>query len=262
MSKDQPIGVFDSGVGGLTIMKELIRLLPDEEFVYVADSGHAPYGSKSQDFIIERSRWLTEYLIHQQCKAIVVACNTATGAAISVLRQKYNLPFIGVEPAIKPAVEETKTGHVGVLATEQTFQGEHFQRTSGRFAQDVQFHVQAGYGLVEWIEEGMTNRDEIIGLIRRYINPMLNRDVDQLVLGCTHYPLLIPIIQEMLPSDMRIHDPSEAVARQTRKILEEKNLLSESIRPSKLTIQTTGNEEPVKQILEVLGIEAALSRVL
>jgi glutamate racemase len=226
MNAIKPIGVFDSGIGGLTVWLELKRQLPAESLVYLADSAFAPYGTRSREYIIDRSKKITRFLLDHGAKLIVVACNTATGAAISVLRKEFPVPFIGVEPAVKPAALESRSGHIGVLATEQTFRGEHFNRTKGLYGRSVKIHVRAGNGLVELIERGSALSDESRKLLEKYLNPMVWKGIDQLVLGCTHYPFLIPVIREILPPGVQIIDPSPAVARQTRKVLEENDILS------------------------------------
>ena len=180
---------------------------------------------------------------------VVVACNTATGAAISSLREDYAVPFIGVEPAVKPAALESYTGHIGVLATQQTFQGEHFQRTAGIFATQVEVHVQPGDGLVELIEEGMTRPHKISQLLHEYLLNLVSHNIDQLVLGCTHYPFLIPMIEEILPSTVTIHDPAPAVARQAMNVLEELGLQQEAGNAVELTYYTTGDVAIFKRFI-------------
>jgi len=243
------IGVFDSGVGGLTILSELTRLMPEVGYHYVADSGFAPYGERSKEYIIDRSERISGFLISQGCDMIVVACNTATGAAISTLRQHFRVPFDGVEPAVKPAAMESLTGHIGVLATRQTFQGEHFQKTSGRFAAQVEVHVQPGDGLVELIESGMADSEEVQELLKRYIGHLTEKDIDQLVLGCTHYPMLIPHIRQFLPEGIILHDPSPAVARQTLKMLD--SLATEAAGENKqgISFYTTGIPEILERMV-------------
>ncbi len=209
--------------------------------IYIADSGFAPYGTQTKHYITTRSRLLTRYLLDQGCKLIVVACNTATGASISTLRKEFPVPFIGVEPAIKPAVLASKSGHIGVLATEQTFKGEHFKRTSERFNGSVQVHVQAGNGLVELIESGRGESEEARILLERYLIPMIRAGVDQLVLGCTHYPFLIPLIKKMIPSGVTVIDPAPAVARQTRKVLEISGGINEGKGQPEYTFFSTGD---------------------
>ncbi|MCX6224621.1 MAG: glutamate racemase [Bacteroidia bacterium] len=256
MDTAAPIGVFDSGIGGLSVWNELVREIPDESIIYVADSAHAPYGTKSRSFITRRSRAITRFLTDQGCKLIVVACNTATGAAITTLRREFNVPFIGVEPAVKPAAMESKTGHIGVLATAQTFKGEHFKRSIRLYTHSVEVHEKAGTGLVELIENGMIDSPETRELLVKYLMPMVEQGIDQLVLGCTHYPFLIPVIQEILPAGIRIIDPAPAVARQTRKVLEEQNGLNSSYRLSVVDYQffSTGDSGKLSRALEQLTV--------
>ncbi|TSA38664.1 MAG: glutamate racemase [Porphyromonadaceae bacterium] len=252
METSAPIGVYDSGIGGLSVWNELRKELSAESMIYVADSANAPYGTKSRSFITGRSREITRFLIDQGCKLIVVACNTATGAAITTLRREFNLPFVGVEPAVKPAAMKSKTGHVGVLATAQTFKGEHFKRSIGLFAHSVELHERAGTGLVELIENGMIDSPETKELLIKYLIPMVEQGIDQLVLGCTHYPFLIPIIQGILPAGIRIIDPAPAVARQTRKVLEEHKGLNSKLSVVGYRFYTTGDPASLSRVLEQL----------
>jgi len=249
MDTSAPIGVFDSGIGGLSVWTELLLQIPAESVIYVADSANAPYGTKSRNFIKERSRTITRFLISQGCKLIVVACNTATGAAISTLRKEFVVPFIGVEPAVKPAALESKTGHVGVLATAQTFKGEHFRRSVKLYGHSVQLHVKAGTGLVELIENGMVDTPEMRDLLSGYLLPMVSENIDQLVLGCTHYPFLIPLIREILPPGIQIVDPAPAVARQTRKVLEKNHRLNISGSAPSYEFYTTGDPDALRKVI-------------
>lgn len=258
-----PIGVFDSGVGGLTILKELMTTLPGQAFVYFADSGYAPYGSQSRGYILDRSVQVTEFLFKQGAPLVVVACNTATGAAISELRNLYSIPFVGVEPAVKPAAQLSKTGHIGVLATRQTFQGEHFKRTTGMHAQSVEVHVQAGDGLVELIEAGQTDTEEVRSLLKRYLQPLLDQNIDQLVLGCTHYPFLIPIIREILPETVSVHDPAPAVAKQAKAVMQEKGIPM-TAGNGLIEIYTTGSVDLLEKMIErhLPGIRYTIQYIL
>lgn len=249
MDRSAPIGIFDSGIGGLSVWNELAKQIPGESMIYVADSANAPYGTKSRSFITGRSREITRFLIDQGCKLIVVACNTATGASITALRREFSLPFIGVEPAVKPAAMESKTGHIGVLATAQTFKGEHFKRSIGLFAKSVELHVKAGTGLVELIENGMADSTQARELLTEYLRPMVDQGIDQLVLGCTHYPFLIPLIREIIPPGIRIIDPAPAVARQTRKVLEAHDGCNLSDQVFFYHFFTTGNPEHMTTVV-------------
>lgn len=201
-------------------------MLPNENTIYLADSANAPYGEKSKEEILRLSIKNTEYLLSSGCKIIVVACNTATTNAIDYLRSHYDVPFIGIEPAIKPAALQTKTKKVGVLATKGTLSSSLFHNTSKLFADGITVLEQEGKGLVELIEAGEIDSPEMRNLLVTFLNPMLEENIDCLVLGCTHYPYLIPILKEILPSNVNIIDSGEAVARQTKTVLEQNNLLT------------------------------------
>ena len=227
MSNKNPIGLFDSGVGGTSIWKEIHALLPNESTLYLADSKNAPYGQKSKEEIIELSIKNTEFLLNENCKMIIVACNTATTNAIKTLRQTYDIPFIGIEPAIKPAALHSKTNCIGILATQGTLNSELFHQNVALYS-DVKIIEQIGFGLVQLIEEGKMHSAEMTQLLNDYLKPMVAQNIDYLVLGCTHYPYLIPQIKKIIPSHIKIIDSGEAVARQTKHILEINNLFNTS----------------------------------
>lgn len=222
----QPIGIFDSGVGGISIWKEINALIPNENTIYLADGKHAPYGANGKDRIKELSIKNTEFLLDKDCKLIVVACNTATTNAIDYLRNHYNVPFIGIEPAIKPAALKSKTKAIGILATQGTLSSSLFSKTSNLFASDIKVVEQIGAGIVELIETGKLYSDEMKDLLILYLKPMLEANIDHLVLGCTHYPYLMPILLEILPKHVKIIDSGEAVAKQTKAILAKHQLLN------------------------------------
>ena len=224
--RSNPIGIFDSGVGGLTIYEEIHRLLPNEDIIYLADSKNAPYGEKSKKEIIEISVKNTEFLLSQGCKLIVVACNTASTNAVKYLREHYEIPFIRVQPAIKPAALNSKTKIVGILATKSTLKSELLFETSQRFAQGVEVVEQVGEGLVTLIESGKMHSEEMTSLLKKHINPMMDKNIDYLVLGCTHYPFLTDQIEEIVGPTVKILDSGEAIARQTKVILEQEDLLN------------------------------------
>tara|TARA_R110000787_G_scaffold70646_9_gene157067 strand:+ start:2448 stop:3242 length:795 start_codon:yes stop_codon:yes gene_type:complete len=224
-SQDNPIGFFDSGVGGTSIWKEVHQLLPNENTIYLADSKNAPYGQKSKEKIIDFSIRNTEFLLHKNAKIIVVACNTATTNAISVLRNKYDIPFIGIEPAIKPAGLVTKTKKIGLLATKGTLSSELFEKTAGTIDRSIKIIEQVGEGLVDLIEQGAIDSKSMNNLLLKYLKPMMEENIDALVLGCTHYPYLIPQIKKILGNTIQIIDSGLAVAKQTNNILENLNLL-------------------------------------
>jgi glutamate racemase len=221
---NQPIGIFDSGVGGLSVWQEMIKLMPSESMYYYADSANCPYGEKSPSEIIRLSQNITDFLLAKQCKLIVIACNTATSAAITYLRARYTIPIIGVEPAIKPAALLTQSGKVGVIATQGTLKGEKFQHTKNRYAQGVEVLVQIGYGLVELVESGKASSPEAQALLRQYLAPMLAEGVDQIVLGCTHYPFLIPLIEQIIGNQAQVINPAIAVAKHTLYVLQHHQL--------------------------------------
>lgn len=245
-----PIGIFDSGIGGISIWKEIHRLLPNENTIYLADSDNAPYGIKGKETIIDLSTKNTDYLISNQCKLIVVACNTATTNAISVLRKKYDVPFIGIEPAIKPAALNSKTKAIGILATKGTLASELFNNTASLYASGLKVIEQVGEGLVELIEMGKLDSFETKALLKSYLKPMLEADIDYLVLGCSHYPFLMPLLLELLPNHVKIIDSGEAVARQTKNVLKSKDLLNLSTFKSKNVFYTNGNPDVLKAIIE------------
>ncbi len=226
MSSTQPIGIFDSGVGGTSIWKEIHELLPFEKTIYLADSKNAPYGKKTIGEIINLSRKNTEKLLEMGAKTIVVACNTATTNAIKVLRSNYNVPFIGIEPAIKPAALHSKTKAIGILATQGTLTSELFHQASELYSKDIHIIEVEGHGLVELIESGKRNSNQTKSLLRNLLKPMLEHSMDYLVLGCSHYPYLMPVLKEILPEDVQVIDSGEAVARQTKVVLTENDLLT------------------------------------
>ena len=202
MINNNPIGLFDSGIGGTSIWKEIHQLLPYEDTIYLADSANAPYGQKTKEEIIQLSCKNTEFLLNQNCKIVVVACNTATTNAIKELRVKYDIPFIGIEPAIKPAALHSQTQKIGILATKGTLNSELFYKNVEQF-QDIKIIEQIGFGLVELIENGKINSSEMTKLLEDYLNPMIASNIDYLVLGCSHYPFLIPQIKKILPSNIK-----------------------------------------------------------
>ncbi|MGO4920547.1 glutamate racemase [Maribacter spongiicola] len=248
---DRQIGIFDSGIGGTSIWGEIQELLPNENCIYLADSKNAPYGEKSEERILELSIKNTEYLLHQGCKIIVVACNTATTNAIDYLRAHYAIPFIGIEPALKPAAINTKSKIVGVLATKGTLSSSLFHSTSKNHAAGITVLEQRGTGLVEMIENGNLRSDELYQLLEGYIKPMLEKGMDYLVLGCTHYPYLIPLLKRMLPENVTIIDSGQAVARQTKTVLEKNELLTSSKQQGLHQFYTNGDEKVLASILNM-----------
>ena len=245
----QSIGIFDSGIGGTSIWKEITSLLPHEDTIYLSDSKNAPYGEKSKEKIIEFSIKNTELLLEKGCKLIVVACNTATTNAIEILRKKYDVPFIGIEPAIKPAALQTQTNSIGILATKGTLSSSLFSETSERFTSDIKVIEQEGKGIVKLIENGNLYSDEMTSLLHKYLNPMIEQDIDYLVLGCTHYPYLIPQIQKIVGKNVKIIDSGLAVAKQTSVILQKYQLRNLTSDISKHQFYINTDKEVLEGIL-------------
>ncbi len=250
MNTNKPIGIFDSGVGGSSIWQEIHKLLPFENTVYLADSKNAPYGNKSSEEILKLSIKNTEVLLSLDCKVIVVACNTATTNAISQLRKLFSVPIIGIEPAIKPAALLTTTKKIGVLATKGTLSSALFSKTNKEFTQHIDVVEVIGEGLVNLIEKGNIYSSEMYTLLQEYTKPMIEANIDYLVLGCTHFPYLIPQLEELLPKHIQIIDSGEAVARQTKNILQEHNLLRfEKSKPS-LQFYSNSNTNTLEFLLK------------
>lgn len=248
MNNNQPIGLFDSGIGGTSIWKAIHQLLPGENTIYLADSSNAPYGKKSKEEIIALSKKNTELLLEMGCKLIVIACNTATTNAIKELRAQFDVPFIGIEPAIKPAATNSKTQTIGILATKGTINSELFSKTVEIY-QKTKIIEQIGHGLVELIENGDIDSPEMDQLLTAYLTPMIEANIDYLVLGCSHYPYLIPKIKKILPEHIQIIDSGEAVARQTQNILKEKIGFNTATSSSHI-FYTNGNPKVLSDILE------------
>ena len=248
-NNNNPIGVFDSGVGGLSVLQHVRAVLPRESLLYVADSGHAPYGGKPVDFIVRRSLAITEFLLEQQAKAVVVACNTATAAAIARLRACFSIPIVGIEPALKPAVAATRSGVVGILATGSTVRSDKFATLLDQHGQRARVIVQPCPGLADCVERGDLHGPRCQMLLTRYLQPLLAEGADTLVLGCTHYPFLIPAIQRLAGPTVAILDPSPAVARQLRRRLETGSLLTGEPATGGVRYFSSGPLEPTAALM-------------
>jgi len=249
---DAPIGVFDSGVGGLSVLSEINQLLPRESLLYVADCGHIPYGEKTPEFIRERCVIVAEFFRARGAKALVLACNTATVAAAADLRERYpDWPIVGMEPAVKPAAAATRSGVVGVLATTGTLQSAKFAALLDRFAADVQVVTQPCPGLVELIETGDLASPRLRQLLKGYVDPLLEAGCDTIVLGCTHYPFLKPLLGEMIPASISLIDTGAAVARQLQRLLSQQDLLACG-HPMTAQFWTSGDPENFRNILPLL----------
>jgi len=258
----QPIGVFDSGVGGLSVLREIRALLPHEDVLYVADSAHVPYGDKPPAFVRARSMALSQFLLDQGAKAIVVACNTATAIAIADLRAHFAVPIVGMEPAVKPASTHSRTRCIGVLATSGTLASDKFASLLARFGRDVEVHVQPCSGLVEQVERGALNSDATRALVEKYVTPLARRGVDTIVLGCTHYPFLRPVIAEFAGANVSIIDPNPAVARELRRQLERSHLRAPADHPGTEKFWTSAEPSSVQNVMNQLwGDPVAIMRL-
>jgi len=231
--KDNPIGVFDSGVGGLSVLRSIRQRLPDEDLIYVADMLYVPYGDKPQQVIEERALAISHFLLDKGVKAIVVACNTATVTAIKKLRQLISIPIIGIEPGVKPASLTTQSGTIGVLATSRTLQSKSFSILLQNWVMQHQVELQACPGLVEQVENLDLFANETRNLLTKYLQPLLSKGADTIVLGCTHYPFLMPLINEICAGQARVIDTGPAVAREVERRLQVENLLNRNDIPGK-----------------------------
>jgi glutamate racemase len=261
LATDNMIGIFDSGIGGLSVTADILKMMPFEEISYIADTKYIPYGTKATDELIERSLKISDFFIRQQCKAIVVACNTATSAAIEILRQTFDVPIVGIEPAVKPAAGKTKNGIIGVLATENTLSGGKLLALRERHAKDVEVIYRACPGLVEAIEDGIDNEITIEKIITPHISFLKENRADTIVLGCTHYPLVKSLIERVSGKEIVVIDPSPAVATEVKRQLNLKNLLRSSGAASHVFAQT-GNNDYFQQIISSrLGLETVPIRI-
>ena len=242
------IGIFDSGSGGLSVYRELKKLLPQEKYLYFSDNAHCPYGEKSAEYIQERGRVITETLLGLGADIIVVACNTATAAAIATLREEYpDVPFIGMEPAVKPAALGTRSGVIGVLATAGTLKGSKYLNTRGLYEEGVKIVEHVGQGFVELVENGILDGPEAEATVRTSLQPLLEAGADTIVLGCTHYPFLQPVIERLSGPGVRVIDPAPAVARQTLRVLEQRGItLGEG--PFSIDLYYSGSPESLRRI--------------
>lgn len=252
MASDSAIGVFDSGVGGLSVLREIRRELPFENLLYVADSGYAPYGDRPAAFVQQRARSVVEFLIGQGATSIVVACNTATAVAVDSLRSTFTLPIVAIEPAVKPAAATTRSGVVGVLATTNTLTSAKFATLVEQYAGGASVLTHAAPGLVEQVESGDLTSERTRALIERYVDPLLEEGADTLVLGCTHFPFLTPLIQEIAGPNVAVIDPATAVARELRRRLTSAGLLSASTTPGSERFWTSGPIDTIKPLVSRL----------
>ena len=247
------IGIFDSGSGGLSVYRELEKLLPQERYFYYADNAHCPYGEKSPLYIQRRARFITEWALDKGADIMVVACNTATAAAIATLRAEYpDLPFVGMEPAVKPAALGTRSGVIGVLATAGTLKGSKYLNTRGLYEDDVRIVEHVGQGFVELVENGILDGPKAEKVVLASLQPLLNAGADTIVLGCTHYPFLQPLIQRLAGPEVQVIDPAPAVARQTLRVLQ-KHDIPMGQGPASLSLAASGSLEPLVRTLRLFS---------
>ena len=252
-----PLGVFDSGVGGLSVLRAIRRQYPAEDVIYLADQAHVPYGSRSLEEVRAFSEGITRFLVDEGIKLMVVACNTASAAALRYLRERFpTLPFVGMEPAVKPAAEQTQSGVVGVLATPATFQGALYASVVERFAQGVTLLQDTCEGLVGLIEAGRLEDGQTRAILERALRPMLTRGIDTVVLGCTHYPFVIPLIEEIVGPGVRVIDPAPAVARQAGRLLQMHGLANTGQSVGRVRFITSGDAGRLTALLPRLLGEA------
>src|SRR5215208_1154335 len=248
-----PIGVFDSGLGGISVLRAIREKLPEEPVIYFGDQGHIPYGPRPMEQIRIFSETITRFLLEREAKILVVACNTASAASLKYLREKFPaVPFVGMEPAVKPAAEHTHTGKVGVLATPATFQGALYASVVERFANGVELFQDTCPGLVQQVEQGNLIGEETRQILENALLPMLEKNIDTVVLGCTHYPFVIPLMQQIVGESVRVIDPAPAVAKQTGRLLESRGARNKAGVRGNLRIYTSGDSEVLKFLLPAL----------
>jgi glutamate racemase len=253
-----PIGIFDSGVGGISVLRAIREQIPGESILYFGDQGHIPYGPRPMQQIRDFAEAITRFLLEHGAKIIVVACNTASAAALKYLRERFpDIQFVGMEPAVKPAAERTQTGRVGVLATPATFQGALYASVVERFANGVELFQHACPGLVQQIEGGNLDGEETRQILECALVPMLEQNIDTVVLGCTHYPFVIPLIDKIVGPGVRVIDPAPAVAKQTGHLLDSKGLRNKSVSKGEITFYTSGDPNVLRSLLPELLREPA-----
>ena len=258
-----PVGIFDSGVGGLSVLRAIRAEMPEETVIYFGDQGHIPYGPRPMEQIRNFSEAITNFLLEQNAKIIVVACNTASAAALKTLREKFSdVQFVGMEPAVKPAAEQTTTGKVGVLATPATFQGALYASVVERFANGVELFQNTCNGLVQQIEQGNLDGDETCHILDDALLPMLEKNIDTVVLGCTHYPFVIPLIERIVGDKVRVIDPAPAVAKQVKRLLEAGGMKSPLTARADVKFYTSGDPASLKSLLpKLLGEVGEIEKV-
>ncbi len=252
---NNPIGIFDSGVGGLSVWREVRKALPGESLIYFGDGLNCPYGGRTREEIVDLVTTAVEWLAGQRAKLVVIACNTATAAAIDIVRGRFDIPIVGMLPAIKPAAASTKTGVVAVLATDSSIHGEGLRRYIDEFAVGVEVITAVGEGFVELVEQGRESSEEAFEVVRKVVEPLIARGADKLVLGCTHYPFIAQTIRRVIGGrEVQIVDPSEAIARRVVQLLDEHGLAAELLHKAQYTFHTLGDEEYLRLIMKKAGL--------
>ncbi len=254
-TNNNPIGILDSGVGGLSVWQEVIKTLPHESIIYFGDSANCPYGEKSKTRIKTMTENIIDFLLKKDCKLIIIACNTISVSIIEELRKKYSIPIIAIEPAIKVAAKHTKNKNIGVLATRGTQKGKLYKNTKEKLPKNINIHFQIGKGLVEIVEKGEINAPKNIKLLKKYLNPLMNKNIDQLVLGCTHYPFLTRQIKQITENKINIINPAKAVAKQTKKKLTDHKLLTNRSKPN-YTFFTSGKIFLIEKLLPNINLKS------
>ena len=245
------IGVFDSGSGGLSVLREIRKILPDERYIYFSDNAYCPYGEKTAEFVTARSRAVTDLLLSKGASAVVVACNTATAAAIATLRSEYDIPFVGMEPAVKPAASGTRNGVVGVLATAGTLKAAKYLNIKGQYADAVRIEERVGKGFVELVESMDLDSPHAEEVVRASLQPLLDAGADTIVLGCTHYPFLLPLMRRIAPSEVRFIDPAPAVARRLADVLGMAGIPASDAEPG-VELLASGPDTTLKKLFTII----------
>ena len=245
------IGLFDSGSGGLSVLREIRKILPEQRYIYFSDNAWCPYGEKTAEFVTDRSRTVTDLLLSKGCKAVVVACNTATAAAIATLRKEYDIPFVGMEPAVKPAASGTRSGVVGVLATAGTLKAPKYLNTKGQYADAVRIAERVGKGFVELVESLDLDSPHAEAVVRESLQPLLDEGADTIVLGCTHYPFLLPLMKRIAPDGINFIDPAPAVARRLADVLKEAGISLIDPEPG-VELLASGPDTTLKKLFSIL----------
>ncbi len=251
------IGIFDSGTGGMSVYREIRKVLPREKYVYFSDNAHCPYGDKSAEYVRDRGRFITRFLLDKGADVIVIACNTATAAAVSALRAEFpDTPFIGMEPAVKPAALGTRSGVIGVLATAGTLKGSKYLTTKGKFEDNVRIVEAVGRGFVELVEAGQLEGPHTEDVVKASLQPLLDAGADTVVLGCTHYPFLKDVISRIAGEDVRVIDPAPSVARHLVDVMEERNLIrGDAAGEQDIELVSSGDPAPLERIFRMINTE-------